>query len=508
MRGVPRAIGIAAGALLLAGGACARRQTPVSLAISVPWEIDTLDPHARDRLGSSAVCANLYEPLVALDAEMGIRPALAERWDTPDLLTWVFHLRRGVRFHGGRELTAADVVGTFDRLRADPALACGIYLAQIDTYRALDERTVEVRTRRPLGVLLNKLAKVYVVPGDAGAAIASRPDGTGPYRLAGFVPGRVELERNESYWGPRPDVARATLLLERSDGQAAADFDAGRADLVQCPSRELLAGLAARDDVTVSRRPELFVKYLSFDVARETTPFVPGRPNPFLSRAVREAISLGLDRKALVAGLPTHAVPARQLVPPSIFGYDPSLPEPVHDPSRALRLLQEAGFPNGFDVTLHTRTRWAEVGRLIARLLAPIGVRVTVAELPEAEFFESAAKGGLSFYFASFGCASGDASDLLDAAFRTPDAARRLGTSNYGGFSDPALEAAIERSAEILESVDRRSALWAIFRKISSEHVWIPLYVDENAYAVRKPFQFHPRANSYVLAADVFLPRR
>lgn len=508
MKRAPTAIGLAAGALLLVGGACSRREPPAALTISVPWQVDTLDPHARDRLGSSAVSAQVYEPLVALDAEMGIRPALAERWDTPDLLTWVFRLREGVRFHGGGELTAADVVGTFDRLRADPSLACGIYLAQIDGYRALDERTVEVRTRRPLGVLLNKLAKVYVVPRGAGASLASRADGTGPYRLVSFGRGRVELARNESYWGPRPDVASATLLLERSDEEAARDFGEGRADLVQCPNRELLARLAARDDATISRRPELFVKYLGFDVSRETTPFVKGSPNPFRSRAVREAISLGLDRKALVAGLPTHAVPAPQLVPPSIFGYDPSLSEPVHDPSRAVRLLQEAGFPNGFDVTLHTRTRWAEVGRLIGRLLAPIGVRVAVAELPEAEFYESAARGGLSFFFASFGCASGDASDLLDAAFRSSDPARRLGTSNYGGFSDPALEAAIERSAEILESVDRRSALWAIFHRIAAEHVWLPLYVDENAYAVRKPFQFHPRANSYVLAADVFLPRR
>lgn len=485
--------------------ACRRPAAPPPLTVSVPYQVDTLDPHLHDRLGYATIAANLYEPLVALDAEMGILPALADRWSTPDPLTWVFHLRPGARFHDGHELTAEDVVHTFERLRRDPALSVGVYAVQVESVRALSAREVEVRTARPAAVLLNKLAGIPVVGRGEEAGLTLRPNGTGPYRLVRFEKDRIVLERNALREGPAPPVQEVTFLLGRGSEEAAEDVLAGRSQLAVCSSREAVRKLTGRPGVTVLRRAELFVKYLAFDVRDHPTPFVAGPRNPFASPEVRQAVSLLLDRRALSAGLPAFAVPAHQLVPASIFGHDPGLPDLPHDPALAASLLGKAGFGGGFEVTLHTRRHLAETARRVARQLAPAGIRVEVAELPEAAFFELASRGGLTFFLTGLGCASGDASDFLDAAIHTVDEERRLGRANYGRFSDPSLDAEIEASAEILVQVERRDALQRILRRARDAYAWVPLTRDEVVYAVAAPFTFRPRANSTILASEVSL---
>src|SRR5207249_2658676 len=117
-------------------------------------------------------------------------------------------------------------------------------------------------------------------------------------------------------------------------------------------------------------------KFLGYDVKNERTPFVPGRANPFRDRRVRQAISLAIDRPALVSKLSTYAVPASQLVPPFIFGYNPALKEPVHDPARAKALLAEAGLPGGFDATMHVRKLFGEAAVIVKEMLGTVGIRV------------------------------------------------------------------------------------------------------------------------------------
>lgn len=488
---------------VLAISACAKSGPRAPLTISVPYQIDTLDPHARDRLGNAAIASHFYDALVTLDREMVVQPRLAERWATADPLTWVLHLRSGVRFHDGRPLTAADVVYTLDRLRHDPSLECGLYTAQITSVRALDERAVELKTERPMAFLLNKLATVFVVAAGSGASLATHENGTGPYRLAEMAPGRIRMTASREHWGPRPEVEDVTFLLGRSAADAAEDVSRRRSQLAQCSSRQAVLLLEGRPDVKIVKRGELFVKVLGFDVVSERARYASARRNPFRSRAVREAVSLAIDRRALAEGFSTYAVPAGQLVPPAVFGYDPSLEAPPHDPARAARLLAEAGFPGGFDATLHTRKRFGDAARRVAALLAPVGIRVSVEELPDDRYYEMASRHELSFFLMSFGCASGDISDLLDAVVHSVDTARRFGTSNFEGFSSPALDDAIERSAQIPNPTDRRAALSSLVGRVMAEHLLVPLYVDENVCAVARPFVFQPRANSYVLAAEV-----
>jgi peptide/nickel transport system substrate-binding protein len=496
-------------ALALLAAACRTGPpTPARpLVIAVPWELDTLDPHAKNFVATFAVVSQFYEPLVSTDAEMHLQPCLASRWENPDPSTWVFHLRRNVVFHGGKPLRAEDVVYTIERLLTDNTLEMGGYVLYIASVRARDDYTVEIRTQRPVSVLLNKLRFVEIIPkGSAPGLLATRPDGTGPYRLATWKGNEMKLAVNERYWGIKPEVPRVDLHLARSPDAALAELLDGRAQLVLCPSKARAAALSP-DRFRIRRRPNIFVKYMSYDLARDETPYCSARPNPFKDPRVREAIDLAIDRRALIAGLPTEAVPASQLVPPFIFGYDSKIPESRPDLPRARELMAQAGLQAGFDVTLDVRRIFSDAALLVAAALRPIGIRVTLRVAPDKEFFARMDRRDSTFHLSRFGCLTGDLSDILDNALHTPDPQRHFGIHNYVGYSNPDVDRAIEESSRIQAINTRRNALQKISEMLVKDRVWISLYVDEDVYALDRRLEWQPRNDGLILAADIRLAR-
>jgi peptide/nickel transport system substrate-binding protein len=493
-------------ALAAALAACARRPEPKpeAITLSVPYELDTLDPHARNRLSEFALLSNLYEPLVTSDATMSLKPCLAERWDNPDLVTWVFHLRPGVRFHDGAPLTADDVVASLGRLLANPELEMGGYVWNLDRVRAIDPSTVEVRTLSPMSILLNKLRFVLITRNGGEASLATAPDGTGPYRFVSWKRGEeIRFARNDAYWGPRPPLASAVARLSRPPERALEDLASGRSGLVQCAGKALEEKARSLPGVRVHHQSSIFVKFLGFDFRREKTPFCDAPTNPFKDHRVREAVSLAIDRGELVRRLSSSAVPARQAVPPFIFGFDSNLPELPYDPGRAKKLLADAGFPNGFGVTLHARKVFGEAPALLAEMLSRVGVRVTVAALADPQFFDVVATHGSSFYFSRFGCPTGDASDILENAVHSVDLPRRFGRSNDGEYASPELDRLIEESAAILDMERRRPVLQKALAAVTNDLALVPLYVDQDVYAVKAPFTWQPRNDNFLLASEV-----
>jgi peptide/nickel transport system substrate-binding protein len=493
-------VGLALSALFCGRAAAPK---PRSVTLSVPYELESLDPHARNRLSDFAVLSNVFEPLVTTDASMSIKPCLAERWDNPDYVTWVFHLRERVTFHDGRTLTADDVVASFQRLLTNDALEMGGYIWNLASVRALDEKTVELKTIAPMSILLNKLRFVLIVPRTYRSP-ADPASGTGPYKLVSWKKGEeVRLARNETYWGPKPPLESATYRLSRSPEQALSDLLGGRSQLVQCNGKKLEERARSTSEVDVFRQSSIFVKFLGFDVKNAVTPFVPGRPNPFRDRRVRQAINLAIDRPALVARLSTAAVPASQTVPPFIFGFNPAVKETRPDQERAKALLAEAGYPGGFDVTLHVRKIFADAARVVAEMLGGAGVRVTIAESPDREFFEIVAGHRSSFFMSRFGCPTGDSSDILENAVHTIDPLRRFGRSNDGEYSNPEFDRLIETSAALLDMERRRPVLQQAMSVIAEDLALIPLYIDQDVYAVNRAYSWHPRNDNFVLASEV-----
>ena len=165
------------------------------MRIAIHSAPQSFDPHLQNEVLTSAVLANLYDGLTEFDEESRIRPALAATWTNPDERTWVFRLRPGVRFHDGRPLTAEDVVFSLGRARNHPRTDLSSYLVEVESVKALDPLTVEVRTRRPFAALLVKLSPIQIVPRGSPETI-TEPVGTGSYRFLRYERG------SRSSWFP------------------------------------------------------------------------------------------------------------------------------------------------------------------------------------------------------------------------------------------------------------------------------------------------------------------
>ncbi len=500
-RGVP----IALSALLLQG--CTRHapSDPGLVRLSLPYEVATLDPHARNAISTIAVASHLYDRLVDTDADLRLRPALAESWTTADQRTWVFRLRPGTHFHDGRPLRAQDAVWSIQRLQRDPGLELSAYVSYVSEVRATGPLTFEVRTRDPLSILLNRLRFVFIVPEGADTeALSAKANGSGPYRLAEWEAGRrLRLVRNERYWGPAPRLRELEILLHREPSQAAEDLIAGRAAFAQCSSRDAARRLQAAGFPLV-RQPSVSVKYLGFGFVPASIPGPHGPlPNPFRRREVREAVHLALDRDRLLTGLPGTAVIATQPVPPSVFGYSPAIRPPVHDLARAKTLLKEAGFADGFRATLSSRRILAAAAEQVKRQLEPVGIGLDVELFDDNEFLDRARRLEFVLYLSRLAAVTGDATNLLENGLHTVDRPHGMGVANFSGYSNPEVDRAIEESVLLESPVPRRQALETIMNRLMEDLPWAPLYVDEDVFAHAPGLTWTPRRDGFVLGAEI-----
>jgi peptide/nickel transport system substrate-binding protein len=281
------------------------------------------------------------------------------------------------------------------------------------------------------------------------------------------------------------------------------DLLTGSSQLAQLGTRAAERALKSRGDIALHRPTGLFLKYLGYDLARDVTPYVSARRNPFRDPRVRRAVALAVDRRQLVERLPASAVPAAQLVPPSIFGFDPQRSVPPADPGRARALLAEAGFPDGFEATLHARQfGGGESAEPLREMLATVGIRLKVVQLGEAEF-RRVVHEPPSLFLTRYACDTGDASDVLNAVIHRLDARRGYGYSNFGRYADPRVDAAIEASAGEERRDARLQELQQVLGQAVDEAVVVPLYVDQNVFGLRHGWTWSPRADGLVLAWEI-----
>ncbi len=506
-RGRPWVAPLAVLFLLVLPAACSRGRE--DLTVSVPYDVRTLDPHAWNYLGEFTIASHFYEPLVTTDAEMRLLPCLAERWENPDPLTWTLHLRQGVAFHSGRPLRARDVVHTLNRLRTERGLEMSSRVGDILDVSAVGDRTVRIRTTRPVMILLNHLRFVGIVPEGAGEDLAGAVDGTGPYRLAEWKKGdSLRMTRNERYWGSRPAFASVSFRTGCEPEPAAADLLAGSSQLVQCDSAAAATPLERTGRFQVWRHTNIRLDYLAFAFPHEGAPDESGEARPFRDRRVRQAIHLALDRGRLADEGAGGAVPAHQLVPPFVFGFNPQIPETVPDPEKARRLLAAAGYPEGFRVTLDARKVYREAAEEVRRQLLPLGIEVDVRVVTSAEFFDRLRRGNVDMYILGFGCVTGDASEVLENGIHTRDDAGRWGLHNYGDYSNAELDRLIEEGAGFEDVKARGSHLARTMDRVVEELPWIPLRFQRDFYAAEKALSWSPRHDGFILAQEVTLRPR
>lgn len=512
----------------LLAGCCLGSALAASATIGIQLGPSSLDPHFAISTPNQMVSLHLFDALLLRDEDMRLIPGLATEWERIDSLTWEFRLRRGVRFHDGTPFTAADVAFSVERaplVPNSPASFAGA-VAEIEDTEIVDDHTIRFHTRQPFPMFVNDIARIFIVSHQI-AAQATTQDfnsglatiGTGPYRLIDYAPGElIRLQRNPDYWGPPPDVEDLNLRIISNDAARVAALLSGSVDMIDVVPPADRERLADDPRVRLAEITSSRVIYLGLDHYHASSPHIRDRrgralaENPLKDRRVREALSLLIDRQALVERV-LHGAgePAGQLVPYPLFGHNPEIQPPPHDPERARALLAEAGFANGFQLTVHgPNNRYindAQVLMTVAQMLARGGLDVNVQLMPANVFFQRAGRQEFSLFLLGYSSSSGDAFRGLRAILASWNPRAGMGASNRGRYSNPALDQVIRDLLAADEEEEREHLIYEASRLGFGEHAVIPLFFQTNMWATRPGFYYVPRRDERTLGINLRLDR-
>ena len=469
------------GAALAAGcGRSPRSSKDETLTLAVRSDVTGIFPNAPiiNESFTLDVNANVFEGLVRLDRNLNAEPAIAERWENPDERTFVFSLKKGLRFSDGSPVTSKDVVASLNAALERPFVTRDT-LQAIESVEAMGPDRVRIRTRSAYPVLLAHLPRGFVLPAAALAQKPVPPIGTGPYRIESHTPGReLVLARSPTFRGPAPAFARVRFLVRPGDKERVDALLSGEAQLADSVPLDAIDRLTKTPGVRVLSRPGLRVLFLAF--------WMPN--GPFADARVREAVDLALDREELIRRVfGGRSVPASQLVPPAVAGFDPAIPLTRPDRAKARRLLAEAGFAKGLAVRLDgPNNRYvndAEILKEVARQLADVGISVTPNAMPKADYFALLAAHRSRFYLLGWACETGEAGDALDALVHSPSHGL-LGSQNYQGLADPELDRLIDESNRSALPSGRVALLAQALQRVAALRPVVPIEIQTESIAL------------------------
>jgi peptide/nickel transport system substrate-binding protein len=507
----------AAGLLLLASQAQARAQ---DITIGLSSAVTSLDPHFHNLSSNFNLDLNIFDRLVDQDTQQHLQPGLATAWRAIDDTTWEFTLRPGVTFQDGSKFGAEDVAASIRRVAWVPNSPGSflVYTRAITDTTIVDDHTIRFKTATPYPLLTVDLSSIDIVPrADEHAPTADFNNGraaigTGPYSFAEYVPGdHLVVRRNPAYWGPKPAWDRATLRIIPVNAVRIAALLAGDVQAIDSVPPSDVAQLRTNPAVTVTSVLANTVLFLHMDSFRAQTPFATdkaGAPlpaNPFRDLRVRQALSKAINRDALTQRIMEGtAVPASQLLANGFFGVSPKLKPDTYDPAAARRLLADAGYPNGFALTIHgPNDRYVndeKVLQAIAPMLVRVGIETKVVTEPWSVFITqaSAPNYAYSVFLIGNGATTGEAS--LRAQFATVNFKTGMGSSNRARYSNPQVDEVLGRAMATVDDAKRDLLLQQAAEIAMADQAVVPLFYQQNLFATRKGLNFPARADGYMAA--------
>ncbi|MEZ5741910.1 MAG: ABC transporter substrate-binding protein [Burkholderiaceae bacterium] len=512
---------IGAVGLVLASGPALADELRIGLAS----EATSIDPHFHNLTPNNQVASQIFDGLINQGSNQELLPGLAESWKPIDDLTWEFKLRKGVKFHDGSDFNADDVVCTFERAPNVPNSPAGFGLyAKGKTVVKVDDYLVHIKTTEPYPLMANDVSTINIVSDTVGCKgttaeynSGKAAVGTGPLKFVEYVPGdRIVLARNDAYWGPKFEFERAVLKPIKSDPARVAALLAGDVDLINDVPTSDVARLKKDGKLNISEGVSNRVIYLHMDQFREDSPYISdkdGKPikNPLLDVRVRRAISMAINRPAIVDRvMEGQAIPAGQVLPAGFFGVSEKLKPVAYDVKGAKALLAEAGFPDGFKMTIHgPNDRYindAKILEAVAQMLTRIGIEAAVETLPRSVFFSRASTGGkdktpeFSLYLAGWGAGSGEASSPLRSLIHTYDKSKGMGTANRGRYSNAEVDAVIEQAVGMVDDAKRAQLLAKATEMAIEDVAIIPVHYQVNAWGARKGVTYEARTDEWTMA--------
>lgn len=469
----------------------------------------TLDIHEQLSGGMLQLSHMTFDPLVRWTKDLGFEGRLAESWERVDENTMRFKLREGVKFHSGNELTTKDVQFTFDRLKKSQDFKA--IFKPFSELRVIDDYTFELITSEPYPLLLN--TATYIFPMDSefysgktdggqekdaivkhGNSFASNNmSGTGPFTVASRQQGvRVEFERFDDYWDTESpgNVGKIVLTPIKENNTRVSALLSGGVDFVApVPPTDL-------ERIRKDKNSELVTmsgtRIILFHMNQE-------RVEAFKNPKVRQAIAHAINQEGIAAKIMKgFATPAAQMSPEGYQGHNESL-EPRFDVAKAQELMKEAGYEDGFTITMMApNNRYvndAKIAQAVAAMLARINITVDLKTLPKAQYWPEYDNRAADMMMIGWHADTEDSANFFEFLTFCPDADSGSGQYNAGNYCNAELDALVDK-ANVETDLDKRAAmLQEVEQRLYDEAAFIPLHWQDLAWASKKSVQIEPILN-------------
>ena len=481
----------------------------VTLRIGNQGDALSMDPHSLQESLQLSVTANIYEPLVVRGKDYKLAPALATDWKQTAPTVWRFNLRKGVQFHDGTPFTADDVIFTLERSR-DPGSDVRSYVGQIKEMRKINDHAIDIVTTIPFPILPELLTNWSIMskkwcetnqatkPVDRRKGIENaasfRANGTGAYRLRERQPNvRTTFVRNGNYWGKTEgNVDEVIFNVIGNDATRVAALISGEVDVMEPVPVQDVERLKTASNLKVLQGPELRIIFLGMDQKRDELLFsnVKGK-NPFKDKRVRQAFYQAIDiegiKRTVMRGAST---PAAEMIPPQVNGYAPDLATRLpYDVEASKKLLTEAGYPTGFEVTMNCpNDRYVNdsaICQAVAANLARANVRVKLEVETKGTYFPKILRRDTSFYLLGWTANTVDAHNVLYPILSTPGDGGR-GQFNLGAYSNAKVDELTDKVASETDMKKRNEMIREAMKIHQDEVGHIPLHQQALNWGAKK----------------------
>ncbi|WP_370399455.1 ABC transporter substrate-binding protein [Sulfitobacter sp. JB4-11] len=489
---------------------------------SVTTDPQTMDPHAVNSAPVLGFLNNIYEGLVRRGKDMAIEPALATSWEPiGEGEGWRFNLREGVTFHDGSPFTAEDVLFSYQRA-SDEASDTRSWFAPVSDVVVVDEFTVDIMTSAPNPIFPSSIANWMIMDsGWAEANNAGLPDkengnhatlntnGTGAFRVTAREPGlRTVLEPFDGWWGDAEhNITRAELKPIQNPATALAALLSGDVDFINPVPIQDVARLKENPEVEVIQGIEARVIMLGFSheasalkYSAETTD-----ANPFADVRVRQAVAHAINVPAILQTIMRgNAEEVSQLVSPAMNGYSQARADRSgYDPDRARALLADAGYADGFSFGLKCpNDRYLNdesVCQAVTGMLAQVGMRATLDAMPVQNYWPELRADNYDMYLLGWSPGTFDAEHPIRFLASTPNEEKKLGSWNFGGYSNARVDALLPMIQSEIDATKRQAMIDEVTQILQDEAAYVPLYVQPLVWGTRSNIALTQRPDNFFI---------